>query len=55
MKSQTILTFSNRNEALKRKPKTKQLEKLTHYLDDTKRIKGILKKHWTLIKKTIHY
>ena len=46
------ISFSDRKEALTRKVKTKQPEKLifaTQYSDDINR-KRILKKHWTLIK-----
>ena len=47
------IPFSNRKEALTRKIKTKQPNRLifaTQYSDDINRIKGIFKKHWTLIK-----
>ena len=47
------IKFNERNKTLKRKHKPQQSNKLiftTHYNDDINRIKGIFKKHWTLIK-----
>ena len=47
------ISFNDRIEALKRKNKAKQTDKLvfvTHYTDDINRIKGIFRKHWKLIK-----
>ena len=47
------IPFNERKEALKRKIKIKQPDKLifaTQYSDDINRIKRIFKKHWKLIK-----
>ena len=47
------IPFNERKEALKRKVKIKQPDKLifaTQYSDDINRIKRIFKKHWKLIK-----
>ena len=47
------IPFSERDEALRRKTKTPKSDKLvfvTQYTDDINRIKGIFRKHWTLIK-----